>query len=130
MSKLFRNDSPGALTLEQARELEKERLAQRRRHAAELAAQGRGDDSEIAHVAIGEMVIPAALQTPGLLNVLRRAAEEQGIAFERLRVGSAHNSINPQTCAPEFGLLDGVDGKGADRVDCEGGQRVHGGCPD
>ena len=53
MSKLFRNDSPGALTLDQARELEIKRARERRRQAAELAAQGRGEDTEIAHVARG-----------------------------------------------------------------------------
>jgi hypothetical protein len=43
MTNLFRNTSPGALTMAQAIELEKKRLAERRRQkrqAEELAAQG------------------------------------------------------------------------------------------
>ena len=36
------------------------------------------------------------------------AAKAQGIPFERLRVGSRGNSINPNTDVAEFGLLDGI----------------------
>jgi len=50
----------------------------------------------------GEVIIPEALQTPELLNVLRRAAKAQGIPLERFRVGSRSNSINPNTGAAEF----------------------------
>ncbi len=32
--------------------------------ARELAAEGRGEDTEIAHLARGEFVVPRALQTP------------------------------------------------------------------
>jgi penicillin-insensitive murein DD-endopeptidase len=102
MTKLFRNDSPGALTRHQAVELEKRRIKVRARQARELAAQGRGEDTEIAHVARGELVIPAMLQSPELLDVLRAAAAAQNIPFERLRVGSRQNSINPNTGAAEF----------------------------
>jgi muramidase (phage lysozyme) len=69
-----------------------------------LAAQGRGEDTEIAHVARGEYVIPRSMQTPELLAVLRRAAAEANIPFETLWVGSRRNSINPNTGAPEFGV--------------------------
>jgi hypothetical protein len=102
MTKLFRNDSPGALTREQAVALEKKRMKERVRQARELAAAGRGEDTEIAHVALGELVVPAALQSPEVLDVLRRAAESQNIPFDRLRVGSRENSINPNTGAVEF----------------------------
>jgi hypothetical protein len=51
MTKLFRNDSPEALTREQAVPLEKKRMNERARQARELAAAGRGEDTEIAHVA-------------------------------------------------------------------------------
>ena len=121
MTKLFRNDSPGALTREQAVELEKKRMKERKRQAQALAAQGRGGDTEIAHVALGELVIPELLQTPELIDALRRAAAESGIPFDRLRVGSRRNSINPETGAAEFGIstpedpyanpyYDGIDG--------------------
>lgn len=108
MPERFHNGSPGAMTLNQARELEINRARERKRQAAALAAQGRGDDTEIAHVARGEVVIPEALQTPELLNVLRRAAKAQGIPLERFRVGSRGNSINPNTGVSEFGLLDDI----------------------
>ncbi len=106
MTHLFRNSSPGALTRAQAVALEKKRLAERRRQARELAAQGRGDDTEVAHVAKGEFVVPEALQTPELLAALRLAAADQGIPLEMLRIGSAKNRINPNTGAPEFAFDD------------------------
>ncbi len=105
MSKLFRNSSPDALTLKQSIEQEKRRNAETRhqkRQARELAAQGRGEDTEIAHVTRGEFVVPQALQTPEFMAALQRAAEAQNIPLERLRVGSAKNSLNPATGAPEF----------------------------
>jgi hypothetical protein len=110
MSNLFRNSNPGALTREQAVELEVKRLAERRRqkrHAEELAAQGRGEDTEIAHLAPGEFVVPEALQTPEFMAALRHAAADRGISLEMLRVGSTGNQINPNTGTPEFGLLSG-----------------------
>lgn len=102
MSERFRNDSPGALTLEQARALEIKRNKERRRQAEELAAQGRGEDTEIAHVARGELVVPEILQNAEVLAAVRYAAKAQGIPFDRLRVGNRRNSINPKTGMPEF----------------------------
>lgn len=100
----------GALTLEQAIEIEIQREAHRRRlrqrQAQQLAGEGRGEDTEIAHVAPGEVVIPMRLQTAEVMTALYRAAEEQNVDFESLRVGSKTNSINPETGAPEFGRLD------------------------
>jgi len=113
MRELFRNNSPGALTraqaVERAKEIEKAERAERRRMAEDLARRGRGEDTEIAHVARGELhvargelVVPEALQTPEVLKALRRVAYENGMALERYRIGSEHNSINPKTGAPEF----------------------------
>lgn len=105
MTKLFRNSSPGALTREQAVAFMKNRVAERRRQmqqVRELAAQGRGEDTEIAHVARGEFVVPEAMQTPEVLAALRQAAADVNIPFDRLRIGSASNSINPETGVPEF----------------------------
>lgn len=103
MTKLIRNDDPSALTLEQAREKEIRRRRERQRQADELAAQGRGEDTEIAHVARGELVIPAALQTPELMEVIARAVAAHGVPLEKLRIGSRRNSINPETGMAEFG---------------------------
>ncbi len=105
MSNLFRNDSPGAKTLEEARTDEIKRQRELRRKAAELAAQGRGEDTEIAHVARGEIVVPEALQTPEFLNAVRRVAKAHGISFDQLRIGSRRNSINPETGVAEFDPL-------------------------
>ena len=67
MSKRFTNSSPGALTMEQAIERAKKIYAKHRRlvqQARQLAAQGRGNDTEVAHVARSELVVPRELQTP------------------------------------------------------------------
>jgi len=77
-------------------------MAQRRRAAEELAAQGRGGDTEIAYVTLGEIVLPDALQTPEVLNAIRQAAADANIPLERFRVGSGRNSVNPNTGQPEF----------------------------
>ena len=102
MPELFRNSSPGAITLEQAIEREIKRNRERRRQAQELAAQGRGHDIEIAHVAPGEMVLPRALQTPEVMAALNRASYIQNIPLEGLRIGSRRNRINPNTGVAEF----------------------------
>jgi hypothetical protein len=113
MTNLFRNSSPGALTMQQAIAQAKKRAAEHARQvrqAQDLAAQGRGEDTEIAHVARGEYVIPEALQTPEILAALHRAAADHGVPLERLNVGHAMNSINPNTGAPEFGFGDWFSG--------------------
>ena len=122
--KRFTNDSPVALTLDQAVErhmafLEKakRRIVREReakaaakphtktaRMAVQVAAEGRGNDTEVAHVTPGEMVIPRAFQTPEVLAALANVATAQGIPLERFRVGDTRNRINPRTGAPEFDL--------------------------
>ena len=69
-----------------------------------LALQGRGD-TEVAHVTPGEIVLPKALQTSGVLGALRQAAADANIPLDQLRIGSALNSINPATGRPEFASL-------------------------
>jgi len=101
----FTNKSPGALTMEQAIARHKKRVDEDRRqrqHARELAAQGRGADTEIAHFALGELVVPHRLQTPEFMAALGRAAAEHDIPLEMLSIGNALNSINPNTGAAEF----------------------------
>lgn len=86
------------------------RLLQYRKHpelvqqlqARAMALQGRGGDTEVAHVSVGEIVLPSALQTRAVIEALSRAAGDAGIPLNRLRVGSGRNSINPQTGQPEF----------------------------
>lgn len=67
-----------------------------------IALQGRGGDTEVAHVTPGEIVLPKSLQTPEVLAALREAAEEAGMPVDQLRVGSNRNSINPDTGQSEF----------------------------
>lgn len=69
-----------------------------------LAVQGRGGDTEIAHVTPGEMVIPRALQTPAVMQALALEAARKGINPTAFRVGSPKASINPRTGAEEFFL--------------------------
>jgi len=75
-----------------------------------VALQGRGSDTEVAHVARQEIVVPVALQSEEVLAALRRAAEPYGIPLEVLIVGNALNHINPETGAPEFGVMDWIGG--------------------
>lgn len=75
-----------------------------------LAMLGRGGDTEVVHVARGEIVVPRALQSHAVLAALKEAAASYGIPIARLLVGSASMSINPDTGSPEFSLEDSVDG--------------------
>ena len=83
-----------------------------------LALQGRNGDTEVAHVTPGEIVLPAALQTPAVLGALREAARASNIPLEQLRVGSPLNSINPRTSQPEFFSLSSKDSSSSKRY-CE-----------
>jgi hypothetical protein len=76
-----------------------------RYRVAALAAMGRGGDTEVAHVALGEIVLPTALQTPDVMRALSTAADRAGVSLDRLRIGMPQNSVNPRTGAPEFGTF-------------------------
>ncbi|MDX2143016.1 MAG: hypothetical protein SFV19_06655 [Rhodospirillaceae bacterium] len=67
-----------------------------------LALQGRGGDTEIAHVTPGEVVIPRNLQTPAVMRTLAAAAARAGIDPRRYTVGHRANSVNPRTGTGEF----------------------------
>jgi hypothetical protein len=111
MTERFTNKSPGALTMEQAIERHKKSIAEYKRQlrqTRELAAQGRGGDTEIAHVALGELVVPRALQNPEVMAAIQQAAADHNVPLEMLSVGSARNRINPNTGSPEFGILSGI----------------------
>jgi|GEM_PF-5907422 len=74
-----------------------------------LALQGRGADTEIAHVAPGEVVVPRELLTPELVELIAMEAINRGIDPRHLTVG-AQGSVNPETGAEEFGLFDRIKG--------------------
>ncbi len=67
-----------------------------------LALQGRGGDTELAHLTPGEVVLPRSLQTPELMKHIAALAARQGIDPARLSVGHRTNSVNPRTGAREF----------------------------
>ncbi len=67
-----------------------------------LALQGRGGDTEIAHVTPGELVIPKRMRTPELMAALAQAARQAGIDPRRLVVGDRRNAVNPRTGQAEF----------------------------
>lgn len=64
--------------------------------------QGRGGDTQIAHVTPGEMVVPRSLQTPAVMRTLAIEAARKGINPARYTVGNRLNSHNPLTGAQEF----------------------------
>ncbi len=95
-----------------------------------LALQGRGGDTAVAHLKPGEMVVPRAVLTPQLAQLIAAEAAKRGINPKQLIVGSRKASINPATGTEEFGWFgdlidDGVNtvkgwfGKG-DKLDMSG----------
>jgi hypothetical protein len=72
--------------------------------AKSLATKGRMGDTEMAHVTVGEVVLPLSVQTPEVMSVVSNAFEEIGVPMERYVVGSDENSINPETGMQEHGL--------------------------
>jgi hypothetical protein len=72
-----------------------------------LALQGRGGETEVAHVAPGEMVIPRAMLTPEVMELIASEAQRRGIDPRRLMVGG-QGSINPATGAEEFGVQEWI----------------------
>jgi hypothetical protein len=96
-----------------------------RLQAQVLALQGRGGDTQIAHVAPGEVVIPRSLMTPALMEALTRTALKLGIDPASLQIGSGRNVINPNTGMPQFDEEDLEDqaqagmGAGSDASDEE-----------
>lgn len=73
-----------------------------------LALQGRGGDSEIAHLTPGEVVIPRALQTAELMRQIVSLAARQGIDARQLIVGGQKVSINPHTGAEEHAFWNDI----------------------
>lgn len=55
--------------------------------ARQFAAMGRGGDTEIAHLTLGEIVLPSVLQTPEVMRALSVAAIGAGFSLNRFRIG-------------------------------------------
>jgi hypothetical protein len=74
------------------------------------AKYGRADDRLMAHVAHGEMIVPAPVikNNPVLVHYISQAIKEAGADPEQYKVGNAKMSINPATGKPEFGFFGSI----------------------
>jgi hypothetical protein len=64
---------------------------------------GRGTDSVMAHMSLGEVVIPRAVQDdPEVQAMLAAIFEKAGADINEFTVGHEANKINPETGYPEF----------------------------
>lgn len=67
------------------------------------AEAGRGTDSVMAHLSLGEVVIPRAfLDDPQVMQMLQQIFQAGGADINQYTVGHEANSINPETGYPEF----------------------------
>ena len=73
-----------------------------------MADMGRYGDSQMAHVAPGEMVVPRQIMQnrPEVAQGIAAAFADEGVDPRRYTVGSPNNSINPNTGQPEFFLAE------------------------
>jgi hypothetical protein len=72
-----------------------------------IAKLGRFGDDTLAHLSTGEMVIPPNTLDKKLQKQVQKDLASKGLGIDRITVGSANNSINPQTGLPEFfGIKD------------------------
>ena len=71
-----------------------------------IAQYGRYGDTEVAHVAKGELVVPKQVlrKRPDLRKEIYKEIEKYGTKGKRYVVGNKSNSINPHTGHPEFFL--------------------------
>ena len=73
----------------------------------DLAQHGRGNDTMIAHVTPGEMMVPPEMMArhPALQKQLYQAYLDEGMDPRQFKVGSGITSLNPTTGRPEFGFF-------------------------
>jgi hypothetical protein len=71
----------------------------------EVAEAGRGTDNVLAHMSLGEVVIPRVfLDDPQVMELLQQIFQAGGADMNQYTVGHEANSINPETGYPEFGF--------------------------
>lgn len=64
---------------------------------------GRGTDTVLAHLSLGEVVIPRAfLDDPQVMEMLQMLFQQNGVDLAEFTVGDPANKINPETGYPEF----------------------------
>ena len=77
----------------------------------DAAEEGRKEDSMLAHVAKGEIVLPLPLANdPEIKALLEKKFKAAGANMNQYVVGHKDNSINPETGLPEFGFSLGSIG--------------------
>lgn len=75
----------------------------------QAADAGRGGDTVLAHMTIGEVVIPAPMmQDPEVAQVIQAIFEAYGENLGEFTVGDQANKINPETGYPEFGFFKSI----------------------
>lgn len=85
--------------------MEEDRLEMQQMPQDALAEAGRGTDKVMAHMSLGEIVIPRAFQDdPEVMAVLQQIFEVGGADINEFTVGHEANKINPETGYPEFGF--------------------------
>ncbi len=78
-------------------------MAQGQAQAPEEA--GRGTDTVMGHLSLGEVVIPRALlDDPEVMQAVQSIFEAYGVNMAEFTVGDPANKINPETGYPEFFL--------------------------
>jgi len=75
--------------------------------ADKMAAMGQFEDDQIAHVAEGEVIVPAPILKyyPEVKDQVFAAIRDQGLEPEQFIVGSEMVAINPNTGVQEFGFF-------------------------
>lgn len=69
----------------------------------EQAEAGRGTDTVLAHLSLGEVVIPRAfLDDPQVMAAIQQIFDANGASLAEFTVGDESNKINPETGHPEF----------------------------
>ena len=85
-------------------------LGGRQDMAEKLAAMGRYDDDEIAHVAEGEVIVPAPIMQyyPEIKEQVFNAIQQEGLDPNEFVVGNEMVARNPNTGMQEFGFLSKI----------------------
>ncbi|MFM9972715.1 MAG: hypothetical protein ACKVQK_30420 [Burkholderiales bacterium] len=76
--------------------------------AHRVAAEGRGGDTDIAHVTPGEMVLHPSQLSPNTLAMIVKDLARGGIGVGEVSVGSADARVNPRTGVAEYRVDDGI----------------------
>jgi hypothetical protein len=83
--------------------MEQEMMQMQQMPEQEVAEAGRGTDSVMAHMSLGELVIPRGfLDDPQVMQLMQQLFQQAGADINEFTVGHEANKINPETGYPEF----------------------------